>query len=800
MYSQLFVLGLAAMASVEAHPSLGRQSKYHHRSLIEKRATPATTVSGWSYIGCYKDNGNDRTLSASKKIASTMTPSACVAYCSDLGYSYAGLEYYDECYCGNSIDSTKLDVDTRCQFACKGDSSQACGGDTRLGVYYKGGSTSTSATYVGCYKDNGDNRTLNGNKKISSSMTPSVCNSYCSGLGYTYAGTEYYDECYCGNILDSSKVADNSQCQFACKGDSSQKCGGDTRLGVYSLGGSTTTTSSTTSTSAAAASTSVSATYVGCYKDNGDNRTLNGSKKISSSMTPSVCNSYCSGLGYTYAGTEYYDECYCGNILDSSKVADNSQCQFACKGDSSQKCGGDTRLGVYSLGGSTTMTSTTSSTTAASTSVTVSANAAVTSTVGVAAVPKASSTKALYAHHMVGNTYSYKQSTWADDISLASAAGIDGFALNYGIDTWQPARIADAYAAAKAQGSFKLFLSLDVSSLSCSTASDAATHVASIATYSTHSAQVTYNGKVLVSTFSGESCTFGQGSVSAGWTYFRSLLTAKGISIYFLPSIFSDISTFSSNSWMDGEFNWNGGWPTGSTALSTSSDTSYMSALGSKGYMAPVAPCFFTYYSPSTYNKDWIYRSDDWLLARRMEQIISMRNSFDMAEIISWNDYGESHYIGPIRADQPNSQGWTNGMPHTAWLSLIAYYAPAFKTGSYPSASDQMIFWTRPHPKAANPTAPTCARPSYWNNTDDILYVWVALKAAATVTITSGSNTGSWYLPAGVSKIGIASAAGSITGKIVRSGTTVKNYDSSGSFSYTLNPTDYNYNYFVAAV
>lgn len=25
-------------------------------------------------------------------------------------------------------------------------------------------------------------------------MTPSVCNSYCSGLGYTYAGTEYYDE------------------------------------------------------------------------------------------------------------------------------------------------------------------------------------------------------------------------------------------------------------------------------------------------------------------------------------------------------------------------------------------------------------------------------------------------------------------------------------------------------------------------------------------------------------------------------------------------------------------------------
>lgn len=96
MFSQLLVLGLAVMASVDAHPRLGRPSKYFRRSAIEKRVTPATTVSGWSYIGCYKDNGNDRTLSGSKEITSTMTPSACVAYCSGLGYSYAGLEYYDE--------------------------------------------------------------------------------------------------------------------------------------------------------------------------------------------------------------------------------------------------------------------------------------------------------------------------------------------------------------------------------------------------------------------------------------------------------------------------------------------------------------------------------------------------------------------------------------------------------------------------------------------------------------------------------------------------------------------------------
>lgn len=38
------------------------------------------------------------------------------------------------------------------------------------------------------------------------------------------------------------------------------------------------------------------------------------------------------------------------------------------------------------------------------------------------------------------------------DIRLASASGIDGFALNLGPDWWQPDRIRDAYNAAAASG------------------------------------------------------------------------------------------------------------------------------------------------------------------------------------------------------------------------------------------------------------------------------------------------------------------------------------------------------------
>ena len=50
----------------------------------------------------------------------------------------------------------------------------------------------------------------------------------------------------------------------------------------------------------------------------------------------------------------------------------------------------------------------------------------------------------MIAHHMVGNTFPYKLDDWTEDITLAHASGIDGFALNIGSDSWEPARVADA--------------------------------------------------------------------------------------------------------------------------------------------------------------------------------------------------------------------------------------------------------------------------------------------------------------------------------------------------------------------
>lgn len=56
-----------------------------------------------------------------------------------------------------------------------------------------------------------------------------------------------------------------------------------------------------------------------------------------------------------------------------------------------------------------------------------------------------SDAKLVVAHVIVGNTYPYTSSSWAADIALAHASGIDGFALNIGSDSWQADRIRDAY-------------------------------------------------------------------------------------------------------------------------------------------------------------------------------------------------------------------------------------------------------------------------------------------------------------------------------------------------------------------
>ncbi len=97
--------------------------------------------------------------------------------------------------------------------------------------------------------------------------------------------------------------------------------------------------------------------------------------------------------------------------------------------------------------------------------------------------------------------------------------------------------------------------------------------------YVNHPNQFTYppsNPKPFVSTFSGESCTFGQSSVADGW---NSQFYSK-LNIHFVPSFFVDPTTFGSSGLanvMDGAFQWNAAWQ---TSVTTSSLSSMLSSVG----------------------------------------------------------------------------------------------------------------------------------------------------------------------------------------------------------------------------
>ncbi|KAJ6618837.1 glycoside hydrolase family 71 protein [Mycena sp. CBHHK59/15] len=398
---------------------------------------------------------------------------------------------------------------------------------------------------------------------------------------------------------------------------------------------------------------------------------------------------------------------------------------------------------------------------------------------------------------MVGNSNPYTAATWASDIYLASSKGLDGFVLNIGPDSWQTDQITNAFSAAQAAGTFKLVPSFDMTVLPCNSTNDILLLQTYIKTYSTHPNALQFDGKMLVTTFSGEKCTFGQASVDAGWTF----AVKTGLpAVHFIPAFFSDPSTFVTYTSADGALNWNGGWPQTNTDTNFDTDKTYISALGQKTYLGTVSPWFFTHYGADSFNKNWIYYFDDWLFSERWEVLIQNRAQVPMVEVLTWNDYGESHYIGPIGGSQPNSQAWVTGFDHQGWLDIMHYYIQYYKTGEAPAiANDQIFLWARLYPQAAtaqDPVGPP--KNAAWSQ--DVLWAQFHLTASADLTLTCGTSTQTFSaVPAGVSKQKLPLTSDcTVSAKISRGGSDAVTLAPAG-MNFSSSPPSYNFNAFVAA-
>jgi hypothetical protein len=216
--------------------------------------------------------------------------------------------------------------------------------------------------YVGCFQENTPGRQLAQLAYIDTGKnTNEKCITACLGSGFLFAGTEYQQECWCGNAIPIIKTTDND-CNFGCTGNIGESCGGDgifhnsTHISLFA--DSTHFSGNTSSPPLQLTRTVGQYGFAGCYTESGG-KTLSQKSTTSTVMTVELCAVFCAGS--PYFGLEYGAECYCGSTLAStSALADSTQCGMSCKGSNSEYCGGPSRMQVYQLNASAPVSSSSS--------------------------------------------------------------------------------------------------------------------------------------------------------------------------------------------------------------------------------------------------------------------------------------------------------------------------------------------------------------------------------------------------------------------------------------------------------
>jgi len=404
------------------------------------------------------------------------------------------------------------------------------------------------------------------------------------------------------------------------------------------------------------------------------------------------------------------------------------------------------------------------------------------------ASPAAAANKAVYAHFMVGIVEHYTVDDWKTDITQAQEIGIDGFALNCApprVDSYTPKQLANAYDAA-AQLGFHVFISFDFAYWSNG---DTAEITSILANYSSHPGQAYYNDGALVSTFVGD---------SFNWNAVKSSLAPQ--KLFAVPMLQDPNFLGTATTGLDGALSWYA-WPTdgGNSVISgpmtTIWDDRYLANKGSRVYMAPVSPWFSTHFN----TKNWVFICEEQPTIR-WEQMLQMKP--ELIEILTWNDFGESHYISgsePDHSDDGSSQ-WAAGFPHDAWRDLMKPYIAAYKSGAAAPTvtADEIVYWYRPTPKGVSCTADTLGVPIGVSLLADVVFVSTMLTSAADLTVTSGNQAPvTISAPAGIHTFNFTMGVGEQKFSVSRGGQTL--FGGSGGLQIKNTCLTYNYNAYVGS-
>lgn len=222
---------------------------------------------------------------------------------------------------------------------------------------------------------------------------------------------------------------------------------------------------------------------------------------------------------------------------------------------------------------------------------------------------------------------------------------------------------------------------------------------------------------------------------------------------------------------VDGLFNWESAWPAvseGRVNVSSEVDQEYLAAARAAGKPYMMRPFSYTSFQSSLQidffaamsniqfkhldsTQNW-YRRGELNIAQRMAQVLAAQPN--MLEFQTWNDGGESSYIGNVwdyAIEGSPAHGYIDGFSHAGWQNILAPFISAFKAGAADAsavvplngAAATGAFWYHPILTTATCASDSLGKPSGWNNAEDVVNVAVLLSveaAGATVNVYSGGD------------------------------------------------------------
>ena len=335
---------------------------------------------------------------------------------------------------------------------------------------------------------------------------------------------------------------------------------------------------------------------------------------------------------------------------------------------------------------------------------------------------------------------------YTKDITLAKEAGIDAFVLNYGgwnADFTKLDIALKKFYAQAASLSFKAFISFDLTSVTSPSMIVDITN-----TYSAHPAQLFVDGKPMLSTFQ---------NADPAWNWQTDVLNHLSLTPLFIPGTMSQTAKSAyqdSSAYADGLFPWI--HPHLSTAEEAALDTQFAGnrTASTKKWIAPVAPWFFKRF---TTDMNWAHKQDDGIWIHKWLHLLKLKPDF--IEIVTWNDWGESSYIGPANPAAKDEDGgcYWSSYDHSAFLKMTKMFTKAFHAGKtsvvVEEGEEDVFMFYRTQPALTNGVNKALPLPDDSDYFKDNIYVVSFLNAAATITLDSGSDAPkSWVAGPGVSK------------------------------------------------